>query len=193
MPEITPVQERRTRRSSLRSAFRAVKAQHAAGRTHMEIVAERLTTWASSTWFLLMHGAWFLIWIIWNAGVLLGAFDPFPFGLLTMIVSLEAIFLSIFVLMTQQREAAIAELREELNIQINLRIEEEVTKSLHLLSGLYTRLGQTLAQDDELQVMLQPLDPSAIERDLVDQINAAVKEPVPGSVFARRWRPKVRK
>lgn len=159
----------------------------------MEIVAEQLTTWASSTWFLLVHAVWFLVWIGWNAGVMLGAFDPFPFGLLTMIVSLEAIFLSIFVLMTQQRESAIAELREELSLQVSLRIEEEVTKSLHLLSGLYTRLGQTLAQDDELRVMLEPLDPSAIERDLVDQIKAAVREPVPGSAFARRWRPKVRK
>ena len=159
----------------------------------MEIAAERLTSVASSTWFLSAHVVWFSLWIIWNAGVMLGAWDPFPFGLLTMIVSLEAIFLSIFVLMTQQREAAIAELREELNIQINLRIEEEVTKSLHLLAGLYTRLGQTLAQDEELQLMLQPLDPSAIERDLVDQINAAVREPLPGSVFAKRWRPKVRK
>jgi uncharacterized membrane protein len=193
MPEITPVQERRTRRGSLSSAFRAVKAQHAAGRTRMEIMAERLTTWASSTWFLLVHAVWFVLWIAWNAGVMVGVFDPFPFGLLTMIVSLEAIFLSIFVLMTQQREAAIAELREELSLQVSLRIEEEVTKSLHLLSGLYTRLGQTLAQDDDLQAMLQPLDPTAIERDLVDQINAAVREPLPGSVFARRWRPKARK
>lgn len=193
MPEIIPVQERRTRRGSLRSAFRAVKAQHAAGRTRMEIVADRLTAWASSTWFWLVHVAWFLLWVVWNAGAMLGAFDPFPFGLLTMIVSLEAIFLSIFVLMTQQRESAIGELREELSLQVNLRIEEEVTKSLHLLSGLYTRLGQTLAQDEELQAMLQPLDPSAIERDLVAQINAAVREPLPGSVFAKRWRPKARK
>jgi uncharacterized membrane protein len=193
MPEITPVQERRTRRSSLRSAFRAVKAQHAASRTRMEVMAERLTIWASSTWFLWAHVAWFAIWLIWNAGVLVAGWDPFPFGLLTMIVSLEAIFLSIFVLMTQQRESAIAELREELSLQVSLRIEEEVTKALHLLSGLYTRLDQTLAQDEELDAMLQPLDPTAIERDLVDQINAAVREPLPGSVFARRWRPKVRK
>jgi uncharacterized membrane protein len=193
MPEITPVQERRTRSSSLRSAFLAVKAQHAAGRTRMEVMAERLTMWASSTWFLLVHAVWFLVWIVWNTGVVLGAWDPFPFGLLTMIVSLEAIFLSIFVLMTQQRESAIAELREELSLQVSLRIEEEVTKSLHLLSGLYTRLGQTLAQDEELRRMLEPLDPSAIERDLVAQINAAVREPLPGSVFAKRWRPRARK
>jgi len=159
----------------------------------MEIVAERLTMWASSMWFLWAHVAWFAIWIIWNSGVLVAGWDPFPFGLLTMIVSLEAIFLSIFVLMTQQRESAIAELREELSLQVSLRIEEEVTKALHLLSGLYTRLDQTLAQDEELEAMLQPLDPAAIERDLVDQINAAVREPLPGSVFAKRWRPKVRK
>ncbi len=69
---------------------------------------------------------WFAIWIPWNLGWFgLREFDPYPFGLLTMIVSLEAIFLSIFVLMAQKRESAIAELREELALQVSLRIEEE--------------------------------------------------------------------
>lgn len=125
----TPVSgDRRTRRASLHHAFRAVKARQADQRTRMGRVAERLTQIASSTWFFWLHVVWFAVWIGWNAGVAIGAFDPFPFGLLTMIVSLEAIFLATFVLMTQQREAGIAELREELTLQVNLRIEEEVTK-----------------------------------------------------------------
>jgi uncharacterized membrane protein len=173
----TPVSgERRSRRSSLHHAFRAVKARHAMQRTRMDRVAEQLTQYASSTWFFWLHVVWFAVWIGWNAGVALGAFDPFPFGLLTMIVSLEAIFLAIFVLMTQQREAGIAELREELTLQVNLRVEEEVTKTLHLVAGLYTRLGQTIAQDEELERMLEPLDAAAIEREVTSQINDAARQ-----------------
>jgi uncharacterized membrane protein len=92
---------------------------------------------------------------------------------MTTIVSLEAIFLSIFVLMAQQRESAIAELREELGLQVNLRVEQEVTKTLQLVAGLYTRLGHRVSDDPELHHMLQPLDVRAIERDLLAQIEAA--------------------
>jgi uncharacterized membrane protein len=87
-----------------------------------------------------------------------------------MIVSLEAIFLSIFVLIGQGREAAIAELREELTLQVNLRIEAEVTKTLQLVAGLYTRMGYRFAQDEELKEMLQELDSEAMERQLLEQI-----------------------
>src|SRR5690349_24242941 len=87
-----------------------------------------------------------------------------------MVVSLEAIFLSIFVLMSQNRESAIAELREEVTLQVNLRMEEEVTKTLQLVAGLYTRLGYRMGEDAELHDMLQPLDASAIEAELIAQI-----------------------
>ena len=117
---------------------------------------------------------WFVAWVLANSGVAhLRAFDPFPFGLLTLIVSLEAIFLSIFVLMAQQRESAIAELREELSLQVSLRVEQEVTKTLQLVAGLYTRMGHRVSDDPELHHMLQPLDVKGIERDLLEQIEAA--------------------
>jgi uncharacterized membrane protein len=165
--------ERRVRRIGTARAFRAMKAEHSAERTLMQRLADRLTGLASSTPFLVAHIAWFGVWILWNVGALgLRPFDPFPFGLLTMIVSLEAIFLSIFVLMGQAREAAIAELREEVTLQVTLRMEEEVTKGLHLMAGLYARLGHRLADDPELREMLQPLDPKVIERQMMDQIRA---------------------
>ena len=92
-----------------------------------------------------------------------------------MVVSLEAIFLSIFVLMAQQRESAIAELREELSLQVSLRVEQEVTKTLQLVAGLYTRMGHRVSDDPELHHMLQPLDVQGIERDLLEQIEAATE------------------
>ena len=165
--------ERRSRIIGTKRAFRAVKAQHGADRTAIEKFANQLTTVASSTPFLLLHIVWFLVWITWNVGLLpYEKFDPFPFGLMTMVVSLEAIFLSIFVLMAQNRESAIAELREEVTLQVNLRMEEEVTKTLQLVSGLYRRMGYELADDPELREMLQPLDAAAIEKELMEQIQS---------------------
>lgn len=167
----TTPKERRRNRVIANRAFGAIKAQHAAERSLIEGLADGLNEFASSTPFLVLHVVWFLVWIPWNLGWLpYRPFDPFPFGLLTMVVSLEAIFLTIFVLMAQKRESAIAELREELMLQVNLRMEEEVTKTLQLVSGLYTRLGHVMAEDEELGDMLQPLDISSIERELTEQI-----------------------
>ena len=168
--------DRRQRRLVVNRAFGAIKAQHAANRTLLESIAERLNGAASSPAFLATHAIWFTVWILWNTGAFgLRAFDPFPFGLLTMVVSLEAIFLTIFVLMAQKRESAIAELREEMSLQVGLRLEEEVTKTLQLVAGLYTRLGHKVGEDEELREMLQPLDIHKIERELVLQISTAAQ------------------
>ena len=175
-PLPTGVDRRAGRRSQrMHSAFRAIKAQHSGSQTRMQTLADWLTTFASSTGFFVFHVIGFATWILWNSGLSpLPRFDPFPFGLLTMIVSLEAIFLSIFVLMSQGRESKIGELREELTLQVNLRIEEEITKTLHLVAGLYTRLGHTLGNDPELREMLQPLDAAKMEKEVTDQIEEAI-------------------
>jgi uncharacterized membrane protein len=175
-PEEETSPERRKRRYVANLAFGAIKAQHAAHRTPLERFVDWLNEVASSTGFLVLHGIGFAFWLLWNTGRLgLRPVDPYPFGLMTTIVSLEAIFLSIFVLMSQQRESAIAELREELGLQVSLRVEQEVTKTLQLVAGLYTRLGHRVSDDPELHHMLQPLDVRAIERDLLEQIEAATQ------------------
>ena len=167
-------EERRLRRVSSANAFQAIKAQHSSRLTRIERFADLLTRIASSTPFLVGHVIWFAGWVGWNMGVFgLRPFDPFPFGLLTLVVSLEAIFLAIFVLLAQGRESSIAELREEVTLQVNLRTEAEVTKVLQLLAGLYTRQGYRLSDDDELKQMLQPLDPTDIERELIEQIRSS--------------------
>ena len=166
--------ERRKRRYVANRAFGAIKAQHSAHRSTLERFVDWLNIVASSSGFLVIHVVSFVFWLLWNTGFLrLKPIDPYPFGLMTTIVSLEAIFLSIFVLMAQQRESAIAELREELGLQVTLRVEQEVTKTLQLVAGLYTRLGHRVGDDPELHAMLQPLDVRAIERDLLEQIEAA--------------------
>jgi uncharacterized membrane protein len=173
-PLIDEQPDRRRRRLLANRAFGALKAQHNAERTFVETIADELNEVAASSPYLVGHVVWFAIWIPWNLGWFrLPEFDPYPFGLLTMIVSLEAIFLSIFVLMAQKRESAIAELREELSLQVNLRMEEELTKTLQLVAGLYTRLGHRVGEDPELNDMMQPLDVVGLERDLASQIAEA--------------------
>ena len=175
----TPVTgERRVRRSAgISKVFSAIKAEHSANRSTMEIMADRMIGFASSTPFLAIHALIFIGWIWWNLPFSsMPKFDPYPYGMLTTIVSLEAIFLSIFVLMTQSRESKIGELREELTLQVNLRMEEEITKTLHLVAGLYSRLGLVLADDPELKAMLEPLDPKRMESDLAEQISASMPQ-----------------
>jgi uncharacterized membrane protein len=171
-------EERRVRRSAgINTAFRAIKAEHASNRSPMEVLADRMIGVASATPFLVIHGLIFIGWICWNLPFSrLRKFDSYPYGMLTLVVSLEAIFLSIFVLMTQSRESRIGELREELTLQVNLRMEEEITKTLHLVAGLYSRLNLTLAEDPELRAMLEPLDPKKMEADLAEQISASMPE-----------------
>lgn len=167
--------ERRLRRSHV-GTMRAIKAAHAQGRRPFERLGDFISRVAGSAGSIMFHLLWFGAWIVVNTGLTpVAPFDPFPFGLLTMVVSLEAIFLSIFVLMTQNRESHIAEVREELTLQVILRMEAEVTKTLQLVAGLFTRLGQTVGEDPELREMLQPLQPQEMEKEILQQIKEAMK------------------
>jgi len=94
-------------------------------RTDQDRVADAITRFAGSMSFVYLHVGWFAVWIVLNAGLVGSAlvFDDFPFGLLTMIVSLEAIFLSTFVMISQNREASRAEVRANLDFETNLTAE----------------------------------------------------------------------
>jgi uncharacterized membrane protein len=88
-------------------------------------IADSLTAFSGSVSFVYVHIGWFVLWLLINLGVFGAAleFDPFPFGLLTLIVSLEAIFLSTFVLISQNRQTARADVRSELDYETNVRSE----------------------------------------------------------------------
>ena len=88
-------------------------------------VADAITAFAGTMLFVYIHAFWFAVWIALNEGLLgqAGIFDPYPYGLLTMIVSLEAIFLSTFVMVSQNRQAARENVRADLDFETNLRSE----------------------------------------------------------------------
>src|SRR6185436_19791162 len=107
-----------------------------------------------------------------NTGYFSGisAFDPFPFNLLTTIVSLEAIILAIFVLISQNRTAKVDDLREETHLQLNLISEREITKLIKMMALLLERQGIDLSQDPELKKMIRPVSEEEIERRLEREI-----------------------
>ena len=95
--------------------------------TTIEKIADVIAAFSGSIQFLFLNAAWFLIWIVWNTAPFLPHFDPYPFSFLTMVVSLEAIFLSIFVLVSQNRQAAKDRLRADAEYEVNLKAELEIT------------------------------------------------------------------
>lgn len=105
-------------------------------------VSDAITNVSGRMVFVYVHVVWFGLWIILNTGLLgFKAFDPFPYGLLTMIVSLEAIFLSTFVLISQKRMGELAERRADLHLHIGLLNEHETTRVLQMLDAIQAKLG----------------------------------------------------
>jgi uncharacterized membrane protein len=107
-------------------------------------VAGTITDFAGSMNFVYIHTVWFALWVSINAGlvVIVAAFDPFPFGLLTLIVSLEAIFLSTFVMIAQNRQAMVADARAQADYTVNVQAEAEIQKLLHLVEALVEHEAQ---------------------------------------------------
>jgi uncharacterized membrane protein len=105
-------------------------------------VAGNITDFAGSMRFVYLHTLWFALWILANSGVLvvlgLGIvpWDPFPFGLLTLVVSLEAIFLSTFVMIAQNRQSAVADARAKADYDVNVKAEREIARLTVLIEAL---------------------------------------------------------
>jgi uncharacterized membrane protein len=125
-------------------------------RSRVDNIAAVITRKVSSGTAIVLHIVWFFIWILANIRVGgIEPFDPFPFSLLTMIVSLEAIFLSLFVLIAQNRLSQEADKRAELDLQVNLLAEKETTMILRILHDISTHLGLKGTASRELSELLK--------------------------------------
>ena len=107
-------------------------------RTVEDKLADKITAFAGSMKFVYAHVLWFILWIAANNGFFgeKYVFDAFPFGLLTMIVSLEAIFLSTFVMISQNRQARLTEIRSELDYRTDTRAEKEIDVIIRMLERM---------------------------------------------------------
>jgi len=135
-------------------------------------IADRLSAFFGSFWFLGFNITLFVFWILANQGLIPGIpiFDPFPYFFLTTGVSLEAIILTIIVLVSQQRQSQIGKIREELDMHVNKIAEKEISKSLMILKMIAQKQGINLDDDKELDEMLKGLKESYIEKKLEEQL-----------------------
>jgi uncharacterized membrane protein len=116
-------------------------------RSLLDRFADVVSRFAGSAWFPVVHVIWFSVWIGMNVSGRTH-FDPYPFTFLTFLVSLEAIFLSGFILVSQTHSERLAEQRAHLDLQINLLSEEEMTKVLQALSAIARHLNVPGVVDD---------------------------------------------
>lgn len=167
-PHHTSTTERR------RQFFKSFEAKSLRSRSLLTQISDDLTEIFGSTGFLILNIFLFVVWISANLGWLpeVPIFDPYPFGLLTMIVSLEAIFLAIFILVSQNRSSYVNSIREEVHLRVNLIAEEEITKILEVLAELRQKMG-IKENDPQLEEMLKRIDTNYIERSILTQIGRA--------------------
>jgi CRP/FNR family cyclic AMP-dependent transcriptional regulator len=134
------------------TASRNVNAELEDRRTAVERAADWIAAFSGSITFLMMHVVFFAVWILLNVNWLPGwkppMFDPFPFGLLTMVVSLEAIILSVFVLLSQNRQVAKDRIRGDIEYEVNLKAELEVAQLHEKVDRLH---AEALRRLEEVQ------------------------------------------
>ena len=142
---------RETNRILRHTASRDVNEVEEDTRTAVMKTADWISEFSGSLPFLFIHCVIFFVWIILNTGPLghtrIGGWDPFPYGLLTMVVSLEAIILSVFVLLSQNRQAVRRErVRNDVEYQVNLKAELEVAELHKKLESVHTDVLDRLAR-----------------------------------------------
>lgn len=129
-------------------AVRKMEEEFANSRSLADRVADRIGGFTGSLQFVVIHIFVFGLWIIWNSLPGLHPWDPFPYMFLSLAVGVEAIFLSAFVLIKQNRMSKREDLRAHLDLQINLLSEREMTLVLQLLQRISTRLGVRLSTEE---------------------------------------------
>lgn len=147
-------------------------------RSAVERLSDRITLSAAGAHSIIAHLILFVAWIAVNTGIIPGIdpFDPFPFPLLTMAVSLEAIFLALFVLASQNRLAKQADLRANLDLQIDLLVEREMTAVLHLLNDIARHLNvNTEVKADQIADLIKKTDIKRITEEVGNDVQRGRK------------------
>jgi len=143
-----------------------------ANRDKTDQMADVIAQFCGSFTFVWVHLIWFAAWIVINIIPGLPHFDAYPFTFLTLVVSLEAIFLSTFILISQNHETRVSERRNQLDLQINLLTEQENTKMIRILLQIAQKLDIDVDEDPTVRILEQPTQPEK----LVEQIKRETNE-----------------
>lgn len=162
-PEDQPVDE-----LTKRNVEAVLKLEEAAKeqRTRSEVIAEQIAKFCGSMRFVWVHVVFFTLWIGFNLMPGTRHIDPFPFTFLTLVVSLEAIFLSTFILISQNHDTQISERRNHLDLQINMLSEQENTKMIQMLQAIANKVGVDLSHDKDLDQLRQETQPEKLARQI---------------------------
>jgi uncharacterized membrane protein len=149
-------------------------------RSGQERTADAITRFTGSMRFVYIHLVLFGFWIVINLGWIPGVprFDA-SFVVLAMVASVEAIFLSTFVLISQNRMAALADRRAELDLQISLLAEHEITRLITLVTAMAEQMGVEAARDPELAELSQDVAPEKVMEKMEDHERALESQQTP--------------
>ena len=148
-----------------------IEQEFARQRSRVDRLGETISCYAGSIGFAVTHVCGVAGWVAINAGMTtLRPFDPYPFCFLSVIVALEAVFLSTFVLMAQKRQARQAEHWAHLNLQIGLLSEQEATKILQMLTKVCNHMGLKTSQDRELKEMVEKTAITHLAQELAQNL-----------------------
>jgi uncharacterized membrane protein len=151
--------------------------KHAQSATRSDRVARHITRFCGTMNFLWFHVAWCGGWIAVNMGMGSGAFDPYPFSLLTLIVTLEILFLSTFILITENRQARASERRSHLALQINLLTEQENTRMLEILLQIARKLRVKGNSDGKAEALKNDIHPERLASQIDETMEPKEKPP----------------
>jgi uncharacterized membrane protein len=185
-PTARPAPEPTTRNIEIIAALEREALHH---RSALDRLSDAVTSAAGSAAFIIAHAGFFTVWITLN---LTGkaTFDPYPFNFLVLMVSLEAIFLTSIVLMTQNRMTRQADKRAHLDLQVNLLAEQELTTMLKLLTAIGQRLDVTVdGPDKSVEQLVKDTDIHTIAVALEKELTATDEPssaPVPHTPSPRR-------
>jgi uncharacterized membrane protein len=141
-------------------------------RTFQERLIDRISTFAGSMVFVIIHLIFFGSWIVWNLGLIhLKPFDP-TFVILATFAAVEAIFLTTFILLSQNRTNALADKRAELDLQIGLLTEYELTRVMVLVQAIAKKLDIKEAKNEEMEELLNDIHPE----NVMDSLDNSLKD-----------------
>jgi uncharacterized membrane protein len=166
-------------------AITSIERNFLGQRSRVDRLSDTISSLAGRISFVIAHIVLFAGWILANSRAVSGLvpFDPYPFGLLALIVALEVFFLSTFVLMSQNRQSHQSDHWAHLSLQIGLLVEQESAKQLKLLKAVCSHLGlETEVQDTELSEMVGKKSVGELAEKLAEKLEETrdLQQPLPG-------------
>lgn len=148
-------------------AIESIERQAIKARTKSDVLVDAIAAFCGSLIFVYIHVGAFGLWLVWNVVPQLAKmrFDPAPFNLLTLVVSLEAIFLSTFILISQNRQQSLADHRNKLDLQINLLSESETSQVMAMLTEILNKLEPNRVPSPN-EALADPTDPVTLAQHL---------------------------